>query len=53
VLKPPDGNERIEIESAIERALQASPDILAGNMERAMTTLHTRPAASSPDKKEQ
>jgi PTH1 family peptidyl-tRNA hydrolase len=46
VLKPPDVDERTEIEAAIDKALLASPDILAGNMERAMTALHTRPAAS-------
>ena len=43
VLKPPDGGERAAIGAAIDRALRASPDMLAGNMERAMTALHTRP----------
>ena len=43
VLKPPDGDARTDIESAIDRALRASSDILAGNMERAMMALHTRP----------
>ena len=43
VLKPPDADERGDIGDAIERALRASPDILAGNMERAMMALHTRP----------
>jgi len=50
VLKPPDAGERAEIESAIEKALLTSPDILAGNMERAMMALHTRPPASSDSK---
>jgi len=50
VLKPPDGSERAEIDAAIERALRASGDILAGNMERAMTALHTRPTAASESK---
>ena len=50
VLKPPDADERAEIESAIEKALLASPDILAGNMERAMMALHTRPPAPSDSK---
>lgn len=48
VLKPPDGDERAQVEAAIERALGAASDILAGNMERAMTALHTRPPASEP-----
>jgi PTH1 family peptidyl-tRNA hydrolase len=52
VLKPPDGNERADIDGAIERALDASPDILAGNMERAMTALHTRPRASAEESDE-
>lgn len=47
VLKPPEGNERTQIEAAIERALTASSDMLAGNMERAMTALHTKPRPST------
>lgn len=50
VLKPPDGDERAQIEAAIDRALGASSDILAGNMERAMTALHTRPRPSTEEK---
>ena len=50
VLKPPDGDERAQIEAAIDRALGASSDILSGNMERAMTALHTRPRASTEEK---
>jgi PTH1 family peptidyl-tRNA hydrolase len=49
VLKPPDGDERADIEAALDRALRASSDMLAGNMERAMMTLHTRPPESSTD----
>ena len=54
VLKPPDGDERAQVEAAIERALGAASDILAGNMERAMTKLHTRPPlpASDADRRE-
>ena len=50
VLKPPDGDERAQIDAAIDRALGASSDILAGNMERAMTALHTRPRPSTEEK---
>lgn len=49
VLKPPDADERAAIESAIDRALRASTDVLAGSMERAMTALHTRPPEPSAD----
>ena len=51
VLKPPDGDERADIEAAIDRALRASPDILAGNMERAMMALHTRAVEPARDGK--
>ena len=50
VLKPPDGDERAQIDAAIDRALGASADILAGSMERAMTALHTRPRTSTDEK---
>ncbi|HET9762273.1 MAG TPA: aminoacyl-tRNA hydrolase [Casimicrobiaceae bacterium] len=50
VLKPPDSDERSQIDAAIDRALAAAPDILAGNMERAMTALHTRPPAATETK---
>jgi PTH1 family peptidyl-tRNA hydrolase len=43
VLKPPDATDRDAIRAAIDRALNGWPDIAAGNMERAMTMLHTRP----------
>ena len=50
VLKPPDGDERAQIDAALDRALGASSDILAGNMERAMTALHTRPRPPTEEK---
>ena len=47
VLRPPDREEKMQIEAAIERALAASSEMLAGNMERAMTALHTKPRSST------
>ncbi|HEX6136575.1 MAG TPA: aminoacyl-tRNA hydrolase [Casimicrobiaceae bacterium] len=47
VLKPPDADDRKAIEAAIERALDAWRDIAAGDMERAMMTLHTKPREAS------
>ncbi len=44
VLKPPAADDRTTIEAAIGRALAAWPDIVAGDMERAMMVLHTRTA---------
>ncbi len=44
VLKPPRAEEAGPIDDAIRRALAAWPDIAAGEMKRAMTGLHTRPA---------
>ena len=47
--QPPQGGredhaaDRDAIDAAIGRALEAWRDIAAGEMERAMTTLHTRP----------
>ena len=50
VLKPPRAEERDAIRSAIDRALGAWSDIARGDMERAMMTLHTKPAeAKSSD----
>lgn len=54
VLKPPDATDRDAIEAAIDRALDAWRDIAAGEMERAMTIIHTRPrdgdgASTGPD----
>jgi PTH1 family peptidyl-tRNA hydrolase len=43
VLKPAHAADRDAIDAAIGRALEAWRDIAAGEMERAMTTLHTRP----------
>jgi len=47
VLKPPEAGDREAIDAAIGRALDAWRDIAAGDMERAMTTLHTKPRESS------
>ena len=43
VLKPPDAVDRAAIDAAIDRSLGAWPDIAAGEMERAMMIVHTRP----------
>ena len=43
VLQPPRKDERAAIEHAIDRALDAWPPIGAGDFERAMMALHTRP----------
>jgi peptidyl-tRNA hydrolase, PTH1 family len=42
VLRPPLADERTAILAAMDRALDAWPDIAAGDMERAMHVLHTR-----------
>jgi len=42
VLKPPRAEEQPLIESALDRALLAWPDIAIGDMERAMMQLHTK-----------
>ena len=47
VLKPPDATDRDAIDAAIDRALDAWRDIAAGEMERAMTIIHTRPRDAS------
>ena len=47
VLKPPDRDDRVAIDAAIERALEAWHDLAAGDMERAMTSVHTRPRDAS------
>jgi PTH1 family peptidyl-tRNA hydrolase len=47
VLKPPPNEEQDAIEAAIDRALVAWREIAAGDMERAMTMLHTRPRDDS------
>jgi peptidyl-tRNA hydrolase, PTH1 family len=43
VLKPPNAADRSAIDDAIARTLDAWGDVAAGEMERAMTKLHTRP----------
>ena len=50
VLQPPPADERLLIEEAIEQALDVCPLVLAGELEKAMNTLHRRvgPAASEP-----
>jgi peptidyl-tRNA hydrolase, PTH1 family len=48
VLRPPGSDERAAIDAAIDRALATWPDIAAGNMERAMATLHTRARPAAP-----
>ena len=42
VLKKPSGEHRRLIEDAIDDALDVMPDVLAGQFEKAMNTLHTR-----------
>lgn len=56
VLARPTAEERKAIDEAIERALEVMPQILAGDMQAAMQTLHTDPerlrkAAGEPPKK--
>jgi len=46
VLKPPRAEELTGIEAAIGRALDAWPAMAAGDMERAMMALHTKPKAN-------
>ncbi|MDO5653911.1 MAG: aminoacyl-tRNA hydrolase [Brachymonas sp.] len=41
VLKKPAPDDRIGIEQAIDRSLKAVPDMLAGEMEKAMRIIHT------------
>lgn len=43
VLGVPSADERQAIDAAIDRALDAWPDMAAGNFERAMLALHTQP----------
>ncbi|MEO6927750.1 MAG: aminoacyl-tRNA hydrolase [Casimicrobiaceae bacterium] len=43
VLRPPRDDERTAIDAAIGAALDAWNDIAAGNFERAMLALHTKP----------
>ena len=46
VLHPPRADERVLIDDAIVRALAIWPRLAAGEIERAMHELHTRPASS-------
>jgi PTH1 family peptidyl-tRNA hydrolase len=48
VLHPPRADERALIDDAIVRALAIWPRFAAGEIERAMHELHTRPASSQP-----
>jgi PTH1 family peptidyl-tRNA hydrolase len=48
VLHPPRADERGLIDDAIVRALAIWPRLAAGEIERAMHELHTRPASSHP-----
>ena len=48
VLHPPRADERALIDDAIVRALAIWPRLAAGEIERAMHELHTRPASSHP-----
>jgi peptidyl-tRNA hydrolase, PTH1 family len=43
VLKPPAAADRVAIDAAIDRTLDVWREIAAGDMERAMMTVHTRP----------
>jgi len=47
VLKPPSADDRQAIDEAIARSLDAWSDVARGDMERAMTLLHTRPREST------
>src|SRR6266508_802655 len=53
VLQKPPAEERAAIDAAIERALAVLPLCLAGDMQGAMTKLHTdeKPAVKEPEKK--
>jgi len=42
VLQPPRADERRALEGALDRALDAWPDLAAGDYERAMLALHTK-----------
>jgi PTH1 family peptidyl-tRNA hydrolase len=48
VLHAPRGEEKALIDDAIGRALAIWPQLAAGNTERAMLELHTRPASGRP-----
>jgi PTH1 family peptidyl-tRNA hydrolase len=50
VLHAPSEAERTAIDDAIARAMAVWPRLAAGETERAMHELHTRPAAGTPEK---
>ena len=52
VLKPPELDDGVLIDDALRRALAAWPAIAAGDMERAMMSLHTKPAPREKPKDE-
>lgn len=53
VLQTPSLDERIGIEQAIERALKALPQLLAGEMDKAMMLVHTsKPPRTKPPRPE-
>lgn len=43
VLNAPSKNEKIEIDHAIDQAIEVFPDILSGHLAKAMQRLHTSP----------
>lgn len=48
VLRKPKPDERVEIENSIERSLSALELLLAGDMQRAMMTIHAKPPRPKP-----
>jgi PTH1 family peptidyl-tRNA hydrolase len=50
VLQRPRAEDRALIDDAIERALAVWPQLAAGDTERAMLALHTRPASAPPSR---
>jgi PTH1 family peptidyl-tRNA hydrolase len=50
VLKKASSEDRIEIERAIERTLKVLPDIIAGNLEKAMNRLHVQQGQGTSNK---
>lgn len=49
VLKKASQDDRIEIERAIERALQVLPEVIDGNLQQAMNRLHTQQGQGTSD----
>jgi peptidyl-tRNA hydrolase, PTH1 family len=48
VLKRPSPDHREAIEKAIERSLEATPELLAGEMDRALQKIHAQPPRPKP-----